>query len=510
MRYDVIVVGAGSGGSIVASRLSEDPRLSVLLLEAGPDYPTLEELPDELKYGHATGARVSVSERHMWPYVAKATPTAPPMPVPRGRVTGGSSAVNGQIFLRGLPEDYDKWFAEGNDGWGFADVLPVLRSIENDRNFTGELHGNDGPIGVHRYQEADWLSPQRAFREACLSSGFADCPDANEPDSTGVGPYPLNNPDGIRISTALGYLSTARSRPNLTLRPDAVVRRVVFDGPRAIGVEIDSPGGPELVEAAEIVLSGGAIGSPHLLLLSGVGPADQLEPLGIDVVHHLPGVGQNLQDHPMVELSWRMKPAHLLDTSCPRVQIVLRYTAGGSALRNDMWITPLCYKDEFKMYTGIHFAVGRGELRIESKDHTVAPSLDYRYLEEPFDQQRIREAARLGLSLAEDAAFSDIIEARVAPTDDDLSSDDALDAWIQRGATSSQHIACTAKMGPASDPMAVVDQFGRVHGLTHLRVADASIMPNMIRANTNVSTMMIGERIAAFIASEKEQLAAVT
>jgi choline dehydrogenase len=502
MRFDVIVVGAGSAGAIVATQLAEAGR-GVLLLEAGPDYARIEDLPDELRHGFATGARVSVSDRHRWPFVARATATAPPMPVPRGKVTGGSSAINGQIFLRGLPEDYDAWAEQGNEGWAWDDVLPHLIEIEADRDFATPVHGTAGPIGVHRYPPEDWLPGQRGFFAACRAAGYPECPDANEPWSTGVGPYPLNNPDRVRISTAIGYLSRVRGLPNFTLRPDAMVRRVVFDGTRAVGVEYERDGEVSVAEAEEIVLSGGAIGSPHLLLLSGVGPGDQLARFGIELVHELPGVGRNLRDHPMVELLW--KTHEELDPGLPRVQVVLRFTATGSDLRNDLWICPLCFRDEIRMYPGLHLPAGQGELRLQSGDPHVQPEIDYRYLEHDADQRRLREAVRVALRVTEHPVFAELVRERVYPTAADVASDEALDAFIQRSATSSQHPAGTCRMGPSSDPLAVVDAVGRVHGVANLRVADASIMPDVIRANTNVTTMMIGARIAANMVTAPER-----
>jgi choline dehydrogenase len=511
MKYDAIVIGAGSAGAILASRLSEDPERSVLLLEAGPDYPHIDHLPEEVKYGYATEIDIMTSA-HNWQFVGKATDEAQEMLVPRGKVTGGSSAINGQVFLRGVPEDYDSWAAMGNNQWGFQELLPYFCKLENDQNCHDAFHGNDGPIIAHRFPRATWLPSQVAFYEACRAAGFPDCTDHNHPDSTGVGPTPFNNPNGIRYSTALGHLSQARHRLNLTIQANCLVRRLVFNGKQATGVEVERGGETFVVEGHEIILSAGAIGSPHILLLSGIGPAEQLQQVGIPVVHALPGVGQNLRDHPLVWVTWRTRPDFPLDALAPRMQVCLRYTAEGSELRNDMKISMQSFATErinrggnrteavgVRMTAGIQLALGKGELRLTSADPTVQPFLDYRYLEEAFDRQRLREAIRLCVSLAEHDSFQAIIAERLEPTDADLASDDALDAWLRREVTTSQHISCTCKMGPASDPMAVVDQFGRVYGVSNLRVVDASIMPDCIRANTNVTTMMIGERLADFI-----------
>ena len=515
MKYDVIVVGSGSAGAALATRLSEDPHRSVLLLEAGPDYPELDHLPDEVKFGYATASDIMTSD-HNWQFTGRATDKAEPMLVPRGKVTGGSSAINGQMFIRGIPEDYDAWASLGNDEWTFEKLLPFFRKLETDTDFHDDFHGTDGPIIARRFKPEEWLQAQTAFHNACTARGFPQALDLNDPDSTGVSPTPYNNPNGIRWSTALGYLSMARHRVNFTIRPNCMTHRVLFDGKRATGVEVESGGERFTVDGEEIVLSTGAIGSPQLLMLSGVGPADHLQSLGIPVVAGLPGVGQNLRDHPIVYVTWRTREGFELDGFAPRGQLALRYTAEGSDRRNDMMMVMQSYATQkinlggsrmepvgIRIIVGLYLALGSGELRLTSRDVDVPPLLDFNYLEEPFDRQRLREGVHLALELGEHEDFQKIIEERIEPLDSDLVSAVALDDWLIREATTGQHISCTCKMGPASDPMAVVDQHGKVHGLEGLRVVDASIMPDCIRANTNVTTIMIGERVADFMLSGK-------
>ena len=511
MKYDLIVVGAGSAGCAIATRLTEDPQRSVLLLEAGPDYPDFEQLPDDLKMGN--NVWLSAYGPHNWGYTAQLTPEQPELIIPRGKATGGSSAVNGQVLFRGIPEDYDRWAEWGNDEWGFTKVLPYFNKLETDLDFSGDdFHGTNGPVPVRRSPRTDWLPHALAFEQACVAEGFPIDEDQNHPESSGVSPRARNTIDGVRMSNAINYLDLARHRLNLTIRSGVTARRILFEGNRAVGIEAESGGEVFNVEGDEIIVSSGAIASPQLLMLSGIGPAEHLRSLGINVVHDSPGVGQNLRDHPSAAVIYQAV-GETPDVQAPVIQVGLRYTVEGSNLRNDMQLSPMLMTSEHRpaqvvidddlnyigMSASLQLALGHGELTLQSTDPHVQPRLNYNYYQEEEDLRRMREAIRLGVRIAEQPHFSNMLLERIMPTDEELESDAALNDWLRRNSGTSHHVSGTCKMGPGSDPMAVVDQYLKVKGVEGLRVADASVMPDCIRANTNATTIMIAEKVSDFI-----------
>ena len=523
MKYDVVIVGGGAAGSVLASRLAEYPNTSVLLLEAGPDYPDPANAPDEIKWGNTSYAESPDSE-HNWALRGTLTEEQGEMHVAQGKVIGGGSSINGQAMQRGMPEDFDAWASMGNDEWSYTKVLPFFRKYERDLDIRDDFHGTDGPIPVRRRQTGEWPDIQKAFHLACLDAGYHVVEDTNGASPAGVGVWPSNNVDGLRISAAVSHLAPMRHCLNLTVRGEVFVRKVLFEGKKAVGVEVESGGEVFNVEADRVVLSAGAIKSPHLLMLSGIGPKDQLEEFGIPLVHELPGVGQNLFNHLSAQITFKVKDGMTLAGGADSVHFGLHYTSDGSSEVNDMLMrtTPMVderpervpgFRTKFlngeippeqvgRISCTLGLPDGAGFVKLASADPSVQPTFNYRYLRHPNDVRRVREGIRMAVDLLESDAYKDVADYRLHPTDDILADDDALDLYIRQTVGTARHVSGTCKMGPDSDPMAVVDQYCSVKGVQGLSVVDASVMPRVPRSGgCHATVLMIGERAVEWIAS---------
>ncbi len=526
--YDYIIIGGGSAGCTLAARLTEDPGTRVLLLEAGGrNDGVLIRMPA------GVGQLIKAKSAHNWGFWTEPEPHLDDRRLwwPRGRGLGGSSAINGMVYMRGHPLDYDEWRQMGLGGWGWDDVLPYFRKLERHHR-GGELHGAEGPLHISKGEST---SPfYTALIEAGRQAGYPVTDDFNGADFEGFGPYDLTISNGRRWSTAEAYLKPVATRANLTVVTDARTTRIRVENGRATGVDyvVGKRRTPRFAAAAgEVLLCAGAVQSPQILQLSGIGDPARLQAAGVAVTHPLPGVGENLQDHLDVTMNWRsrgLESAYAVTRGFRQLAVGLRYMLRGTGPGRQTFLESGAFipsrpglsrpdiqihgvlaimrdhakvkvtEDGFSLHLCQLRPESRGRVGLHSADPFADPSIEANYLATPEDRRVMREAVRIGRRVVGQDALTPYRGEELAPGAP-VASDAAIDTWIRATAETIYHPVGTCKMGAADDTRAVVDAHLRVRGLAGLRVVDASVMPSLVSSNTNAPTIMIAEKAADMI-----------